>query len=383
MELHERLYSLGEAFGSQVFDDPDSFRGALDDYLDEGAASTGDINLLADAVRLGAFRRMREMLANGATPMAAVDAAGELLSRERGSADVAGSRWACAVLGYATGDISGADVRQYRTNPSDLQDIRGTNRRPTTPSDDFSLPGSATAGGGSWPGDATAGTGPPPRSPTAGAGSPPPPEWPTLEPERPPRRGKRAGIVGVVVGALLLSGAVAVAAVLASRSSDNAGDKPSQGSSASAQPTQSRSKNTAAARRLAQLSRVSYDGDKLSDVAIQPFEGLPADIQVMRSDGHALVPSTTPWARLGLPVGPSIHRLNGDFNGDQKTDMAVIEPDGDSQQVSVLLSSGSSFGRGRGNRTYPRCSQRATIPSAATSTATGRWTWQLWACVSA
>ena len=149
MELHESLYALGEAFGSQVFDDPDSFRGALDDFLDEGAASTGDINLLADAVRLGAFRRMRQMLASGATPMAAVDAAGELLARERGSADVAGSRWACAVLGYATGDLSGAEVRQYRTSPSDLQDVQGTRRRPTSSAGSYTPPGSTTPGAGS------------------------------------------------------------------------------------------------------------------------------------------------------------------------------------------------------------------------------------------
>ncbi|MBA3311070.1 MAG: hypothetical protein H0U28_13640, partial [Nocardioidaceae bacterium] len=55
MELHERLHALGVELGTGVFDDADSFRGALDDFLDEGSASTGDINLLVDAVRLGAF----------------------------------------------------------------------------------------------------------------------------------------------------------------------------------------------------------------------------------------------------------------------------------------------------------------------------------------
>ena len=57
MELHESLYALGLRQGRELFNDADSFRGALDDYLDEDAASTGDINLLVDAVRLGGFRR--------------------------------------------------------------------------------------------------------------------------------------------------------------------------------------------------------------------------------------------------------------------------------------------------------------------------------------
>ena len=93
------------------------------------------------------------------------------------------------------------------------------------------------------------------------------------------------------------------------------------------------------------LSRVSYDGGPLSDVAIQPWGNLPADIQVMQSNGHALVPSASPWASLGAPApGAAIHRLNGDFDGDQKTDLAVIEPVGDTEQVSVLPSTGSAFG---------------------------------------
>ena len=58
MELHESLYALGRSQGRELFNDADSFRGALDDYLDEDSASTGDINLLVDAVRLGAFQAM-------------------------------------------------------------------------------------------------------------------------------------------------------------------------------------------------------------------------------------------------------------------------------------------------------------------------------------
>lgn len=115
MELHENLYALGLRLGREVFTDPDSFRGALDDFLDEDSATTGDINLLVDAVRLGAFTSMTSMIDSGAQVTAAVEEAGSRLARDRGSADVAGAQWACAVLGFAIGKVSDAEVRRYRT----------------------------------------------------------------------------------------------------------------------------------------------------------------------------------------------------------------------------------------------------------------------------
>jgi hypothetical protein len=115
MELHESLYALGKSQGRELFNDADSFRGALDDYLDEDSASTGDINLLVDAVRLGAFQAMTTMLDSGADSDRAVSEAGARLARDRGSADVGGAMWALAVLGYAIGKVSDQQVRRYRT----------------------------------------------------------------------------------------------------------------------------------------------------------------------------------------------------------------------------------------------------------------------------
>lgn len=115
MELHESLYALGRSQGRELFNDADSFRGALDDYLDEDSASTGDINLLVDAVRLGAFQGMMSMIDSGADADRAVSEAGSRLARDRGSADVGGAMWALAVLGYATGKVSDTQVRRYRT----------------------------------------------------------------------------------------------------------------------------------------------------------------------------------------------------------------------------------------------------------------------------
>ena len=115
MELHEHLHALGLQVGHQVFDDPEGFRGVLDDYLDEDDATTGDINLLVDALRLGAFRSMITTLDSGADAARAVEEAGARLARDRGSADAAGAQWACAVLGFAVGRVGAADVLRFRT----------------------------------------------------------------------------------------------------------------------------------------------------------------------------------------------------------------------------------------------------------------------------
>jgi hypothetical protein len=151
MDLHDNLYALGLQLGRDVFDDPESFRGALDDFLDEGDASTGDINLLVDAVRLGAFRSMVSILDSGADASRAIEEAGNRLARDRGSADVAGAQWACAVLGFAVGKVADGDVRRYRTQTP------GRSTR-TPPAAETMLPTTPPAGPTQ---------GPPPAGPTA------------------------------------------------------------------------------------------------------------------------------------------------------------------------------------------------------------------------
>lgn len=202
MELHVSLAELGRSFGRDVFDEPDGFRAALDDYLDEDAASTGDINLLVDAVRLGALRMLLTMLHNGAEAPRAIEAAGDLLARDRGSADVAGSRWACAVLGFAVGKIGDADVRRYRTlgsTPTWQPPIAETRPRPPGPPPTVS-PGYSPVG-------------PPPPPPHQPGPRPP---WPGHPAAPPPAAGRRRAIVpllivaGVVV-AMLTAGGLAIA----------------------------------------------------------------------------------------------------------------------------------------------------------------------------
>ncbi|GEP39883.1 hypothetical protein NPS01_35460 [Nocardioides psychrotolerans] len=120
MELHESLAELVGHVGPQVLDDADGLRAALDDYLDEGAASTGDINLLVDTVRLGAYAWMMSTIASGGEGAKAVEAAGVILARDRGSRDLDTARWACAVLGFAVGEVGDADVRRYRTRTMEV-----------------------------------------------------------------------------------------------------------------------------------------------------------------------------------------------------------------------------------------------------------------------
>lgn len=122
MKLHQSLADLARDHGHDLFRDATAFRGSLDDYLDEGQASSGTINLLTDAVRLGALDGMLTMLDSGANPADAVESAGQRLARDRGSADVRGCQWAVAVLGFALGKVpeglvSGLDPDAGTTAP--------------------------------------------------------------------------------------------------------------------------------------------------------------------------------------------------------------------------------------------------------------------------
>jgi len=213
MELHENLYALGLRLGREVFEDPDSFRGALDDFLDEESATTGDINLLVDAVRLGAFVSMTSMLGSGAQVTAAVEEAGSRLARDRGSADVAGAQWACAVLGFAIGKVSDAEVRRYRTQHATPQppsqplpptQFPQQPQRPQSPAPPTQYPGAPGAG-------APPGTGPLPTAQPMYAPSSAPPQqsWPG-GPGYPPEPKRKAWplIVATVAAIALIAGGI-------------------------------------------------------------------------------------------------------------------------------------------------------------------------------
>ncbi|MEQ6901325.1 hypothetical protein [Nocardioides sp. YIM 152588] len=174
MDLHQALAELARDHGTALFLDASAFRGALDDYLDEGTASGGTINLLTDAVRLGALDGMLGMLDSGAGTTEAVEAAGLRLARDRGSTDTRGCQWACAVLGYALGRV-----------PMEL--VRGLDPDAATSAPQWPAPSGKPA-----PPTAPT-TAPPPAQPTAQAPyqsptpQPPTPQYP------PPQQGYPAG----------------------------------------------------------------------------------------------------------------------------------------------------------------------------------------------
>jgi len=113
MALHESLRELMMAQGARVTDDADQFRGALDDFLSEDEATTGELNVLVDAVRLGALRRFVDRIDHGAEPVAAVREAGESLARDRGTDNSTRSCWAIAALGFALGAVDESLVTSY------------------------------------------------------------------------------------------------------------------------------------------------------------------------------------------------------------------------------------------------------------------------------
>jgi|GEM_PF-4122885 len=145
MELHESLAQLARDHGESLFTEADAFRGALDDYLDEGSASTGTINLLTDAVRLGALQGMVTMLDTGAGVEDAVESAGQRLARDRGSADVAGSQWACAVLGYALGKVPVSLATRLRPDAFTAEPPSGTASGSTSARPSVSPPNAPTS----------------------------------------------------------------------------------------------------------------------------------------------------------------------------------------------------------------------------------------------
>ena len=211
-DLHEQLRSLVLQHGTGIADNAEQFRAALDDFLTEDDASQGELNLLVDAVRLGAVQRLLTTIDNGADWEAAVREAGGGLARDR-SSDEQRSRWAVAAMGYALGRVGGAVVRQQ---------LDGDATR---------LPYNATAPAAPPPGQSPPYQSPAHQQPAWPSGQPshhsPMPAYgsPTPQPRR--RTGLIAGLVALAV--LVIGGGVALALVLANGDSDDDGDNGGNG----------------------------------------------------------------------------------------------------------------------------------------------------------
>jgi len=127
--LHDELADLRAQVGPQIFDDPVAFRAAFDDFVSEGAASTGEVSLLVGAISTGAVQRLKDQLALGADPATSIAAQGDLLARDRGTSESDGARWALSVLAHAAGFVP---VDLVLTRPS-VPDSLSAPDRPTVP----------------------------------------------------------------------------------------------------------------------------------------------------------------------------------------------------------------------------------------------------------
>ena len=179
MAVHDLLRELVETRGAGVVGDADQFRGALDDFLDENEATRGEINLLVDAVRLGAVNRVVTMLDHGADPGAAIAEVAVELARDRGADSATGARWALGVIGFALGKVPADLLGAAR--PSSIPTPA---QRPVTASPPPSVPDLSTEptdppSHPSFPRPESTPT-PPPTPPPAPPPAPPP------EPERTP-----------------------------------------------------------------------------------------------------------------------------------------------------------------------------------------------------
>lgn len=151
MSLHKSLRDMVVSRGRGVVEDGSEFRAALDDYLTEDEVTVGELNLLSDAVRLGAVARLLDLLGHGATPAAAVETAGSSLARDRGSDDVRRATWALGVIGYALGHVpenllSGDLDEETLLQPDPAPPRQGADTRPPVqappPPPDFATTGS-------------------------------------------------------------------------------------------------------------------------------------------------------------------------------------------------------------------------------------------------
>lgn len=260
MALHDSLRELVAVRGPGALDEADEFRGVLDDFLAEEEASLGELNLLVDAVRLGALRRVRDVLEHGAEPEAAIREAGAALARDRGTDDSTRSCWALAALCYALGEVDEPMVRMFRADAGTVP----AGAPPTAPHGPAPVIGPGAPG---TPGEATAdrpGTQPlpedasaPPAQPVPAVPSQPAPADPAVarsesEPPTvahsydipqqagpvPPviheQRSSRAGVFVLVVLVALLVGGLAAAGFLLLDQDDPAasGDAGEAGTSA-------------------------------------------------------------------------------------------------------------------------------------------------------
>jgi hypothetical protein len=244
MELHEAIRDVVTRHGDAMLSDATGFRGVLDDVLEEDQATTGEINLLADAVRFEVLPAIRSLISGGADPSRAVDEAGARLARERGGDDLVSSSWAAAVLGYAVGAVPEAVVLKHRSQrgPGQLPPPTAAPAPPARPPVQSPLP-TVWPGQPGQPGQPTMlpghGSAPQPGQPGQPGPYPPfqqfsAPQGHQPDPYRtaaPKKRRSAAVWAAAAVAAVVVVGGAVVGVVLATGGDDDGPDDPGKTSS--------------------------------------------------------------------------------------------------------------------------------------------------------
>jgi hypothetical protein len=132
MEIQYKVRLLVRTIGPRLLEDSSEFRAAMDDYLEQDDISSGEMNLLIDAVRLDAYAQLVHLLNSGAPPDAAVITAGDALSEKRGGDNPAGCRWACACLGFAASRIDDTTLSRFPYTRTSVAPVTNAPRAPIT-----------------------------------------------------------------------------------------------------------------------------------------------------------------------------------------------------------------------------------------------------------
>ena len=173
MSIHGHLRVLVSQHGEGVLQSGDELRALLDDYLHETEISVGELNLLVDAVRMHALQRLVALVAQGADPRSAVEAAGGQLARDR-SGDPLAAMWAVAVLGHAVGRVPEDVVLAHRSVRGGAAPQPPQVTTDPVPRGPDRTPGPPGHHPGSPPGDHAMPPGHPPGPPFAQPAPPPP-----------------------------------------------------------------------------------------------------------------------------------------------------------------------------------------------------------------
>ena len=110
--VHHEIRHLVVRHGPTVIADPGEFRAAFEDVLGDDLRP-GAVNLLVDAVRHQVPGHLARLVATGADPASATRTAGARFAQVRGGGDAAQCTWACAVLGYAAGQVPESVVQAF------------------------------------------------------------------------------------------------------------------------------------------------------------------------------------------------------------------------------------------------------------------------------